>query len=79
VAEQPLEARVAQLENIVATQSEMILKLVEMMNHLGQQSLETSNRLEAIRVTTGEQYQDLGNMLQKLAASFDRRPPAGAN
>ena len=67
---QPLEERVAQLEKIVATQSEMILKLVEMMNHLGAESTAFNERLENVRATTAAQLENVGAMLHRLAGEF---------
>jgi hypothetical protein len=63
----------------VATQSEMILKLVEMMNHLGQESAATNERLDAVKAATSQQFQDLAAMLQKLTLGFDRGPPMELN
>jgi uncharacterized coiled-coil protein SlyX len=79
VPEPSTEERLAQLEQIVATQSDMILKLVEMMNHLGSESAATNERLDAVKIATVQQFQDLSAMLQKIVAGFDRGPPPGVN
>lgn len=79
MTEKTLEARVAQLEQVVATQSDMILKLVEMMNHLGAESATTNERLQAVNSATAQQFQDIGAMLQRLVSGFDRPPPSGMN
>ncbi|WP_254507103.1 hypothetical protein [Anatilimnocola floriformis] len=65
-----LDDRVAQLEKIVATQSEMILKLVEMVNHLGTESAALGERLERVQVATGAQLEKVAGMLQRLAGEF---------
>ncbi len=77
--EQPIEERVAQLERIVATQSEMILKLVEMLNHLGSESAATNERIETASQTTAKQFAAIGELLQRLAAQLEGGPPPGAN
>lgn len=70
--ELPLDERIAQLEKIVATQSEMILKLVEMMNHLGAESAATNERVEAARQASAEHFQKLAALLQKLVGNLDQ-------
>ena len=77
--ETTLDGRVAQLETIVATQSEMILKLVEMMNHLGQESAAMNERLEKANALTAEQFARLGDLFQRLVGQLDGNPPPGAN
>lgn len=77
--EQPIDERVAQLERIVATQSEMILKLVEMLNHLGSESAATSERVEAAHRATGEQFEKISSLLSGLAARLEGSLPPGAN
>jgi regulator of replication initiation timing len=70
VSEQPLETRIGQLEKIVATQSEMILKLVEMMNHLGTENASLSERIEASRAATAQQLEKVAELTQRLVGQF---------
>lgn len=65
-----LEERVTQLEKIVATQSEMILKLVEMMNHLGSENASLSERIEASRAVTTTQLEKVAELTQRLVGQF---------
>lgn len=78
MAELSTAERIAQLEKIVATQSEMILKLVEMMNHLGSESAATNERLAAASEATAKQFAMISNLLERLAAppAADRPPNA---
>jgi hypothetical protein len=68
--EQPIEERVAQLERIVATQSEMILKLVELMNHLGSESAATNERMETSNRAVAEQFEKLRAPLERLLSQL---------
>lgn len=65
-----IDERVSQLEKIVATQSEMILKLVEMMNHLGEQSTALQNKVETLSSAQAEQLDRLAAALQRIAGQF---------
>lgn len=76
---QSIDERVTQLEKVVATQSEMILKLVEMMNHLGNESTATNERLNAVKIATSQQFDDLGTLLQRLVGGFNQLPPTTPN
>ena len=74
-----MDERVTQLEKIVATQSDMILKLVEMMNNLGAESSANNERLNAVKIATSEQFDNLSDMLQRLVAGFNQFPPSTPN
>lgn len=63
--------RIAQLEKIVATQSEMILKLVEMMNHLGQETTATNERVDAANAVTSQQFEKISLLLQRLIVPLE--------
>jgi hypothetical protein len=65
-----IDERVSQLEKIVATQSEMILKLVEMMNHLGDQTTTLQQKVETLGTAQAEQLDRLAAALQRLAGQF---------
>lgn len=65
-----LDERVAQLEKIVATQSEMILKLVEMMNHLGTEQASLGEQIEQSRAATKEQLEKVAALTQRLVGQF---------
>lgn len=65
-----LDERVAQLEKIVATQSEMILKLVEMMNHLGAEDAALGERIESSRAATTQQLEKVAAIAQRLVGQF---------
>lgn len=65
-----LDERVARLEKIVATQSEMILKLVEMMNHLGTENASLSERIESNRAATTQQLEKVAVIAQRLVGHF---------
>lgn len=65
-----IDERVTQLEKIVATQSEMILKLVEMMNHLGDQATTIQQKVETLSTAQAEQLDRLAAALQRLAGQF---------
>jgi|GEM_PF-4269652 len=67
---QSLEERITQLEKIVATQSEMILKLVEMMNHLGAEDAALGERIEAGRTATANQLEKVAAAVQRLVGQF---------
>jgi uncharacterized coiled-coil protein SlyX len=74
-----LEERVTQLEKIVATQSEMILKLVEMMNHLGAENAALSERIESSRATTTQQLEKVAAIAQRLVGQFSANDQAENN
>lgn len=65
-----LDERVAQLEKIVATQSEMILKLVEMMNHLGTENASLGERIDGNRAATTQQLEKIAALVQRLVGQF---------
>lgn len=64
------EERLAQLEKIVATQSDMLLKLVEMMNHLGTENATLSERIDKSRAETTQQLEKIATLVQGLALQF---------
>ncbi len=74
-----LDERVARLEKIVATQSEMILKLVEMMNHLGTENASLTERFESSRATTTQQLEKVAAIAQRLAGQFSADEQAESN
>ncbi|WP_145090215.1 hypothetical protein [Anatilimnocola aggregata] len=79
MTERTMEERVATLEQVVATQSDMLIKLVEMMNHLGQETAGLSERLQAVSDSNAQRLEKIGNMFQSLVSQMGGKPDASSN
>ncbi|WP_425614098.1 hypothetical protein NA78x_003953 [Anatilimnocola sp. NA78] len=79
MSEKTMEERIATLEQVVATQSNMLLKLVEMLDHLGQESTATNQRLQELSDASAKRLEKIGTMFQSLVTQIGGEPNPESN
>lgn len=79
MSDKSLDERITTLEQVVATQSNMLLKLVEMLDHLGQESAATSQRLQEVSDASAKRLEKIGSMFQSLVTQIGGDQNPGSN